>query len=229
MFESRFRSVLRLHEARGTTRWPAALVLSLSIGLFFGCGDGEGSPTGASLFDVAPPTTAQAQAAAVSGERARPGAPYAVQPSLQAVTDIHTPGGVTLEPLARGTFPHPIDAKFKFSYGPATAVSQVSDASDVITARLTVAEGGSVGWHRHPSIAIGVVQAGTFGVIEETDCVVRTYEAGETFFHRGQGILDVGYNAGEGDAVVYVTFLGVPAGESPTVPHENGDEDSPCG
>lgn len=152
--------------------------------------------------------------------------PYAAAADL--ATEIDMPGGVTLEPLARGAFPHPIDAQFKFTYDRGINVSRLTDASDVIAARLTVAEGGSVGWHRHPSIAVGVVQAGTFGIIEETDCVVRTYDAGETFFHRGQEILDVGFNAGEGDVVVYLTFLGVPAGEPPTVPHDDGGDGLPC-
>jgi hypothetical protein len=145
--------------------------------------------------------------------------------SLQNV-GIPTPGLVTLEPFGRSAFPHSIDAKFKFKYGNKTEIVQIDDVSDVIAARLTIQEGGSVGWHRHPGSAIGIVVSGTFGVIEETDCVVRTYSAGEAVFHRGQGILDVGFNAGEGDVVVYLTFMGVPTGQGPTLPHPNGE--SPC-
>jgi hypothetical protein len=137
-----------------------------------------------------------------------------------------TPDKVTLEPFGRGAFPHSIDTKFKFKYGNKTEVVQMDDVSDVIAARLTIQEGGSVGWHRHPGSAIGIVVSGTFGVIEETDCVVRTYSAGEAVFHRGQNILDVGFNAGEGDVVVYLTFMGVPSGQGPTMPHPNGE--SPC-
>jgi hypothetical protein len=143
-----------------------------------------------------------------------------------ATGDIGVPGGVTLEPLARGTFPHPVDGMFKFRHDRATEVVHVRDLSDVIVARLTIAEGGSAGWHRHPGTAIINVVSGTFGVIEETDCVLRTYTAGDAAFHRGQGILDVGFNAGQGEVVAYVTFLGVPPGQPATigVPHD----EAPC-
>lgn len=140
--------------------------------------------------------------------------------------DINVPGGVTLEPLARGAFPHPIDAQFKFRHDRAMQVVQVRDVSDVIVARLTIAEGGSAGWHRHPGTAIINILSGTFGVIEETDCVLRTYTAGQVAFHRGQGILDVGFNAGEGDVVALVTFLGVPAGQPATIGVP--PEEAPC-
>jgi hypothetical protein len=140
--------------------------------------------------------------------------------------DIAVPGGVTLQPLARGSFPIEVDGMFKLRYGRATQVVHVRDLSDVIVAKLTIAEGGSAGWHRHPGTAIINVVSGTFGVIEETDCVLRTYTAGQAAFHRGQGILDVGFNAGQGDVVAYVTFLGVAPGQPATigVPHE----EAPC-
>jgi hypothetical protein len=140
--------------------------------------------------------------------------------------DIAVPGGVTLEPLARGAFPIDVEGMFKFRYDRGMQVVRVRDLSDVVVARLTIAEGGSAGWHRHPGTAIINVVSGTFGVIEETDCVLRTYTAGDAVFHRGQNILDVGFNAGGGDVVAYVTFMGVPPGQPATigVPHE----EAPC-
>jgi hypothetical protein len=140
--------------------------------------------------------------------------------------DIAVPGGVTLQALARGAFPHPIDGTFKFRYDRAMQVVHVRDLSDVVVAKLTIAEGGSAGWHRHPGSAIINVVSGTFGIIEETDCVLRTYGAGEVAFHRGQGIIDVGFNAGMGDVVAYVTFVGVPAGQPPTIGVP--PEEAPC-
>lgn len=145
---------------------------------------------------------------------------------VSASSDIAIPGGVTLEPLARGAFPHEIDAMFKFRHDRAMQVAHVKDASDVIAARLTIAEGGSAGWHRHPGAAIIIVQSGTFGVIEETDCVLRLYTPGDAVFHSGQNILDVGFNAGVGDVVAYVTFLGVPAGQPATIAVP--PEEAPC-
>jgi quercetin dioxygenase-like cupin family protein len=140
--------------------------------------------------------------------------------------DIAMPGGVTLEPLVRGAFPIDVDGMFKFRYDRGMQVVHVRDLSDVVVARLTIAEGGSAGWHRHPGTAIINVVSGTFGVIEETDCVLRTYTAGEAVFHRGQGIMDVGFNAGEGDVVAYVTFMGVPPGQPATIGVPHGE--APC-
>lgn len=138
---------------------------------------------------------------------------------------ITEPGGVDLMPLARGSFPHPVDAKFKFRHGQAVQVVHVRNASDAIVAKLTIAEGGSAGWHRHPGTAIINVVEGTFGVVEETDCVLRIYKPGDVVFHRGQGILDLGFNAGTGDVVAYVTFLGIPPGQGATIPEH---EEAPC-
>jgi hypothetical protein len=136
---------------------------------------------------------------------------------LQAIGQ-PTPDLVTLEPFARSAFPHPIDGKFKFKYHARTHVVQLDDVSDVIAARITIQEGGSAGWHVHPGSLIGVVHSGTFGVIEAHDCVLRTYSAGQAFIHPGQGMIDVGFNAGDGDVVVYLTFLGVPEGQPPSLP-----------
>lgn len=138
---------------------------------------------------------------------------------------ITQPGGVTLEPLARGAVPHPVDAMFRFNHTQATQVVHVRDATDVIVARLTIEEGGSAGWHRHFGSAFITVVQGTFGVVEETDCVLRIYEAGDVAFHRGQGILDLGFNAGTGNVVAYVTFIGTPPGQGATLPEHDA---SPC-
>lgn len=144
--------------------------------------------------------------------------------SLQNVGD-PTPELVALEPLGRSAFPHHLDAKFKFKYDNRMEIVQMDNVSDIIAAKITIQEGGSAGWHIHPGSAFGVVVSGTFGIIEETDCVPRTYNAGEAFFHRGQGIVDVGFNAGEGDVVVYLTFMGVPPGSGPTLPYTG---ENPC-
>lgn len=129
-------------------------------------------------------------------------------------------------PPARSAFPHYIDAQFKLKLNRRMHVVHVDDVSDVVAAKLTIAEGGSVGWHVHPGSAIIMVQSGTFGVIEGHDCVLRHYSAGEAAFHLGQGHADVGFNVGEGAVVAYVTFIGVPAGQPPTIAIPA--EDAPC-
>lgn len=153
--------------------------------------------------------------------------PTTVSFSELGLQDIGSPSGLTLEPRGRGTFPHGIDGTFRYRVDHATHVVRMNDVSDVIAATLTIAEGGSAGWHSHPGAAIGIVAQGTFGVIEGHDCVLRTYGPGEAFFHPGRYLrafshprqehVDVGYNAGTGDVVVHLMFLGVPAGQPPTI------------
>lgn len=49
--------------------------------------------------------------------------------------------------------------------------------------------------------------------------------SGDMVFHRGQGILHLDFNAGTGDMVACVTFLGIPPGQGATLP---AHDHSPC-
>jgi hypothetical protein len=134
--------------------------------------------------------------------------------------DIGEPGGFTIEPLARSAFPDAIDTTFRIKLdGRATQVVHVRDPSDVFVVKLTLEEGGSVGWHTHPGPAIVAVQSGTLGIINAHDCVERHYAAGQAFIDPGQGNVHVGFNAAAaGETVGFVTFLDVPSGQGPTIP-----------
>jgi hypothetical protein len=133
--------------------------------------------------------------------------------------NIAVPGGFSIEPLARAAFPDAIDADFRIKLdGLSTNAIHVRDPSDALVVKLTFQEGGSVGWHTHHGPAIVVVQTGTVGIINASDCVVRHYNAGAAFIDPGQGNVHVGYNAAAGVTIAYVTFLDVPAGQGPTLP-----------
>ncbi|CAN5221414.1 hypothetical protein BH23GEM2_BH23GEM2_19920 [soil metagenome] len=136
-----------------------------------------------------------------------------------AVTgEISTPGGVSVEPLGRSSFPDDINVMFRIKQGRATNVVQVDGPSDVLLAKITVQPGGSFGWHTHHGPVIVTVVSGTLSVINASDCVDRTYPAGTAFVDPGQGNVHVGFNQGEVPVVVYGTFLDVPPGQPATIP-----------
>ena len=51
--------------------------------------------------------------------------------------------------------------------------------------------------------------------------MTRRYGAGNAFVDPGQGNVHIGFNNSSSETVVYATFLGVPAGQAPTIPARN--------
>ena len=94
--------------------------------------------------------------------------------------------------------------------------------TDVAVATITVAPGGSSGWHSHPGGAIIVVKEGTLTVYESIGhhCEVETYSAGQAFIER-PGEVDQVVNNGTARYVLWVTFPDVPAGGSPRTDEPN--------
>ena len=85
-------------------------------------------------------------------------------------------------------------------------------------ARITIVPGGALPWHTHPGPAMVTVAAGQLTVVDSHECAVRRYSAGASFMDTGQGHVHTAFNAGDVDMVLYVTYLDVPAGQSPLVP-----------
>ena len=87
--------------------------------------------------------------------------------------------------------------------------------TDVVMAQITVAPGGSSGWHSHPGGAIIVVKQGTPTVYQAigSKCRLTTYGAGDAFIERPGEVDDV-LNEGAAPYVLYVTFPRVPPGGS---------------
>lgn len=118
-------------------------------------------------------------------------------------------------------FPDEVAATFRTKYdgGTETIVSNLPrDASNTIVARVSWGPGGTSGWHTHPGPVVVSVTEGALELVNERDCVVRTYAAGEAFVDPGQGNVHIASNASEtAPAVAYATFLGVPDGAPATV------------
>jgi quercetin dioxygenase-like cupin family protein len=135
---------------------------------------------------------------------------------------LDSPEGFGVEILTpHANFPDDVGAKFRMKYegGDGAIVSNLPrDASSVIFAKVTWEPEGTSGWHTHPGPVVVSVAEGELELVNERDCVVRTYTAGEAFVDPGQGNVHIATNPSRTDrAVAYATFLGVPDGKPATV------------
>ena len=112
------------------------------------------------------------------------------------------PSGLVNVPLARGT--NVSEGTIPLQFG-----------TDIVMAQITVAPGGSSGWHSHPGGAIIVVKQGSLTVYGSTGskCETTTYGAGQAFIER-PGELDNVLNNGTVPYVLFVAFPRVPQGAS---------------
>lgn len=86
------------------------------------------------------------------------------------------------------------------------------DGQDFITKELTIAPGGSTGWHWHPGQVYGVIRAGTL-THYGSDCNVDgVYPTGGTITEQsGPGYIHLGRNLGPDPLVMWVGYI-EPAG-----------------
>ncbi|HEY9367842.1 cupin domain-containing protein [Streptomyces sp.] len=124
---------------------------------------------------------------------------------------IATPGtGVTGTVLGKGTSDGTL--KLKPAIG----------ATDVTVRTITIAPGGTTGWHHHPGQVIAVVQSGTLTRTLD-DCSLEVNTAGEGFVEpAGPKHTHMGRNLGTEPVVLYVTYL-LPAGSPLSVDEEAPD------
>lgn len=114
---------------------------------------------------------------------------------------VATPGsGVSGTILAQGTS----DGTMKIT---------AKGRTDVVVRTITVAPGGSTGWHHHAGQLIAVVQSGTLTRTLD-DCSVEVTPAGKSFIEpSGARHRHIGRNLGTVPVVLYVTYL-LPAGSA---------------
>ena len=116
--------------------------------------------------------------------------------------------------LARGAFVDPVDIKFKVSGGDAK-ILQVREAQDTVVQSITLAPGGTTGWHSHPGPVVVVVASGalTFYSSDDPTCTGRTYTAGQAFVDSGQGHVHTARNLSQSENLqLLATYFDVPAG-----------------
>ena len=182
-------------------RTPRLLALTLLATAAIACKDG--APTSSASASGTP--------AGYRESKTPSGAPIVIPPI----------GGFASQVLSRSSFSDDINVTFRIKLDRATTVVHVNDPSDVVMARITLQPNSSLPWHTHPGPAIASVASGELTVIGEEGCTVRRYGAGMAFVDPGQGHVHIGFNATGVETVVYVTYLDVPAGQSPLVPTTN--------
>ena len=111
-----------------------------------------------------------------------------------------TPGaGISETTLAKGTSPDGI-------------VIGGRGTTDVIVREITIAPGGSTGWHYHDGELIAVVKSGTLTRTMD-DCSTEVASAGGSFAEpAGRNHPHIGRNLGTGPLVLLVTYV-LPAGQ----------------
>lgn len=138
-----------------------------------------------------------------------------------AGTALATPSsGVLGAPiLARGDFAEPVDVEFKIGTDLGTVVSNAPDAGEVVVQQITIAPGGTTGWHSHPGPVVVVVTAGALTFVDEEQgvCTETTYSAGTAFVDPGQGHAHSAFNRGTVNLELIVTYFDVPVGGSPRI------------
>ena len=107
-----------------------------------------------------------------------------------------------------------------------TVIWQTSDAGkDYIFREITIAPGGSTGWHSHDGELFGVVKEGVL-MHYRADCSMDgLYVAGQSIAEKGgPGYVHIGRNPGPGPLVLQVLYID-PAG----APLSDDQPDPGCG
>lgn len=117
-----------------------------------------------------------------------------------------TPGiGVLGAPVqARGT-----NAELLNVHSKAGVKLQTKSSVDFVTQQITIAPGGSTGWHSHPGPVLVTVKSGALTLVYSDDaaCEGRTYTTGQSFVDRGDEIVHNAFNRGNVNFELWATYL----------------------
>src|SRR5918996_6538535 len=124
--------------------------------------------------------------------------------SLVLAAGVTAAASVTLSGTAAATPPRDTDG---------TVIWQMTDAgTDYVFREITIAPGGSTGWHSHAGQLFGVVKEGIL-VHNRADCTMDGfYVAGQSIAEKGgPDYVHIGRNGGPGPLVLQVLYVN-PAG-----------------
>jgi quercetin dioxygenase-like cupin family protein len=97
-----------------------------------------------------------------------------------------------------------------------TFSAQAGPGSLVLTVEVRVPPGGAFPWHYHTSSLTVTVAQGSLTVQDPDTCDTQTFETGSGFVEEA-GVIHRAFNASSTLAVLYVTYVGIPAGSPPDV------------
>ena len=101
------------------------------------------------------------------------------------------------------------------------------DPLDFVTQQITIAPGGTTGWHSHPGPVLVTVKSGALTLVYADDptCAGRAYTAGQSFVDRGDETVHTALNLGATNVELWATYL-VPG--DPGVPFRIDATDPAC-
>jgi quercetin dioxygenase-like cupin family protein len=97
-----------------------------------------------------------------------------------------------------------------------TFTAQAAPGSLVLTVEVRVPPGGAFPWHYHTADLTVTVVQGSLTVQDAGTCDSQAFAAGTGFFEEA-GVIHQAANQGSTLAILYVTYLGIPAGSPPDV------------
>jgi quercetin dioxygenase-like cupin family protein len=97
-----------------------------------------------------------------------------------------------------------------------TFTMQAAPGSTVLTVVVRVPPGGRFPWHYHTAGLTVTMTQGSLTVQDASTCATQTFSAGGGFAEEAE-VIHQAYNAGSTLAVLYVTYVGIPAGVPPDV------------
>ncbi|MGD9622941.1 MAG: cupin domain-containing protein [Mycolicibacterium sp.] len=98
-----------------------------------------------------------------------------------------------------------------------TLSANTVNGTDYVTREITIAPGGSTGWHYHEPIVYGIIRSGTLTWTPSNCVAVQTYPAGSAVAeHSGPDHVHLGRNLGTEPVVMWVNYV-APAGTPPAV------------
>jgi quercetin dioxygenase-like cupin family protein len=81
--------------------------------------------------------------------------------------------------------------------------------ADVVTQTITIAPGGTTGWHGHPGPVFVTVRSGALTLVyaDDTGCEGKTYTAGQSFIDFGNVTVHTALNKGATPVELWATYL----------------------
>jgi hypothetical protein len=120
-------------------------------------------------------------------------------------TALATPGIGIVGPVhARGTNADELNI-----HSAAGIKLKTKSALDFVTQQITIAAGGTTGWHSHPGPVLVTVKTGALTLVYANDptCAGRTYTAGQSFVDRGDETVHTALNLGTTPVELWATYL----------------------
>jgi quercetin dioxygenase-like cupin family protein len=128
-----------------------------------------------------------------------------------------TPAPIAVEILTpRAAFTDDVSLQTSLKlHGHGTEVIKSSDASHVLTQKVTVQPGAQIPWHTHHGPVFVTIAEGELTYVSSEGCAGRRYASGTAFVDPGHGHVHTAYNSGDTLTVFVATFFEVPQGDAP--------------